>query len=127
MIFNKDKMKSLSESEKKAKMTPLKEAHRMACDMLKDKVKGLKKVTIASDSEEGIKKGIKKAEEVFGMRKSEDEEMGEHESEDEEMGEKDEAEASEYEDQQEESEPMDEAEINAQIEHLMKLKEKLSK
>jgi hypothetical protein len=117
MIFNKDKMKKMSESEKKAKMTALKEAHGMASDMLKDKVSGLKKVTVASDSKEGLKKGLEKAEEI----------IGENESEDEEMGEKDEAEASEYEDQQEESEPMDEDEINAQIEHLMKLKEKLSK
>ena len=137
MIFNKDKMKSLSESEKKAKMTALKEAHGMASDMLKHKVKGLKKVTIASDSEEGIKKGIEKAGEAFGMRKSEDQdmdesesedqEMGEQESEDQEMGERDEAEASEYEDQQEESQPMSVAKINAKIEELMKLKEKLSK
>ena len=116
-MFGKDKMKKMSESEKKAKMTALKEAHGMASDMLKDNLKGLKKVTVASDSKEGLKKGLKKAEDI----------LGEHQSEDEELGEKDEAEASEYEDQQEESEPMDEDEINAQIEHLMKLKEKLSK
>ena len=117
MIFNKDKMKKMSDSEKKAKLTALKEAHGMASDMLKGNLKGLKKVTVASDSKEGLKKGLEKAEDM----------LGEHESEDEEVSEKHEDEASEYEDQQEESEPMDEDEINAQIEHLMKLKEKLSK
>lgn len=117
MVFGKDKVKKMSDLEKKAKLTPLKEANRIATDMLANKIKGLKKVTVASDSEEGLKKGLKKAEDL----------LGEHESEDEEMGESHEAKSEGYEDQQEESEPMDEDEIDAEIERLMKLKEKLSK
>ena len=117
MIFGKDKVKKLSDAEKKAKLTALKEAHGMASDMLKDKVSGVKKVTVASDSKEGLKKGLEKAEEI----------IGENESEDEEMGESDESKSEGYEDQQEESEPTSVAEINAKIEELMKLKEKLSK
>ena len=77
MIFGKDKMKKMSDSEKKAKLTALEEARAMATDMLKDKVKGLKKVTVASDSKEGLKKGLEKAEDILGESESEDEEMEE--------------------------------------------------
>lgn len=77
-MFKKNKM---SDAEKKAKMTALSEAHGMATDMLKDKVKGLKKVTVASDSKEGLKKGLKKAEDILGEQDSEDEEMEEGEEE----------------------------------------------
>ena len=76
-MFGKDKMKKMSDAEKKAKMTALSEAHGLATDMLKDKVKGLKKVTVASDSKEGLKKGLEKAEDLLGKEESEDEEMEE--------------------------------------------------
>lgn len=109
------KKKQMSENEKKAKLAALKGAHGMASDMIKGNLKGLKKVTIASDSEEGLKKGLDKAEEFLGEQESEDEEMSESEQ--------DESEG--FEDQQDESEPMDEDELNAEIERLMKLREKL--
>lgn len=128
MIFGKDKVKKLSDLEKKAKLDVLKDAYGVASGMLKDKVSGVKKVTVASDSKEGLKKGLEKGLEIIGKNESEDEEIiGENESEDEEMGESDESKSEGYEDQQEESEPTSVAEINAKIEELMKLKEKLSK
>ncbi len=115
MMFGKDK--KMSPLEQKAKMKALKEANSMASEMLKGKLGGLKKVTVAADSKEGLKEGLEKAEDI----------LGEDEMEDSEMGEKEDAQAEGYEDEQEESEPMDEDEINAKIEELMKLKEKLQK
>jgi hypothetical protein len=75
-----------------------------------DGIKGLKKVTVASDSEEGLKKGLEKAEDV----------LGEKESEDEEMGEKDQAKMDGYEDQQEESEPLEKDDVSEKIKELEK-------
>jgi hypothetical protein len=114
MFSKKDGM---TPAEKKAKLAALGEANKMASGMMKDGLSGLKKVTVASDSKEGLKKGLDKAEDLLGEKDEEDSIMGE----------KDEAEMSEYEDMQDESEPMDEDEINAKIEELMKLKEKLQK
>jgi hypothetical protein len=73
-------------------------------------IKGLKKVTVASDSEEGLKKGLEKAEEA----------IGEQESEDEEMGEKDKPKMEGYEDQQEESEPLEKDDVADKIKELEK-------
>lgn len=115
-MFGKDK-KEMSPLEKKAKLKALKGAHGMASDMLKGQLAGLKKVTVASDSKEGLKKGLEKAEEIVGENEDEDSEMGEH----------DEAEAGEYEDAQEAAMPMDEDELDAKIQELLKLKEKLKK
>lgn len=116
MMFGKDKMK-MSDSEKKAKLMALKEAHGMASDMMKDGLSGAKKVSVMADSKEGLKKGLDLAEDI----------VGEDEEEDSEMGEKMEDAQEGYEDQQEESMPMDEDEIDAEIQHLLKLKEKLQK
>ena len=87
-------MKKMSDAEKKAKMTALKEAHGMASDMLKGNLEGVKKVTVASDSKGGLKEGLKKAEEMIGHSKDPHES---EESDAEEMGETPEEEASEYE------------------------------
>jgi hypothetical protein len=73
-------------------------------------IKGLKKVTVASDSEEGLKKGLEKAEEAIGEKESEDEEMGEKEK----------SKFDEYEDQQEESEPFEKDEVAQKIKELEK-------
>ena len=50
-----------------------------------DGIKDMKKVTVASDSEEGLKEGLEKAEDILGKSKMEDseEEDSEEESEDE--------------------------------------------
>lgn len=58
------KGKKLNPTEKEAKMGVLKDLSSQAGSMLKDKLKGLKKVTVASDSPEGLKAGLEKAEEL---------------------------------------------------------------
>lgn len=76
------KGKKLSPVEQKAKMGVVKELSSQAGEMLSDKLKGLKKVTVASDSKEGLKKGLDKAKEVIHGRDPEklveqaEEEMG---------------------------------------------------
>ncbi len=66
-----------------AKAAMAKELSDLLGSDLAEGVKGLKKVTVASDSEEGLEEGLEKAREVLG---SEDEEsMEDSESESEEM------------------------------------------
>lgn len=110
------KKKEMSESEKKAKLAALKEAHGMASDMMKKDLDGVKKVSVMAPSKEGLKKGLDMAEKIVGEQEDEDSELGEK-MEDAQEG---------YEDQQEESMPMDEDEIDAEIQRLMELKAKLS-
>jgi hypothetical protein len=70
------KKKKISDVEKEAKMGVLKEVSDMAGAAMGDKLKGLKKVTVASDSKEGLDKGLEKAKELLDkdLAKSEDEE-----------------------------------------------------
>lgn len=116
------KKKEMSPAEKKAKLSALKEAHGMASDMMKDGLSGAKKVSVMSDSKKGLEKGLDIAKKIVDK---EDSDLGEDEMEDSELGEKMEDAQEGYSDQQDESEPMDEDEIDAQIQELMKLKEKL--
>jgi len=112
---NKDRPK-MSENEKKAKLKALKEAHGMASDAMKEGLSGAKKsVTVSADSKKGLQKGLDLAEDLVGEKDEDDQELGEREEDSQD----------ELESAQDESEPMDEDEIDAQIEHLMKLKEKL--
>ena len=62
--------KFLSEDDKAAKMDILKELKDIASGAMGD---NLKKVTVASDSAEGLKAGLKKAEEVVEKKLEEDE------------------------------------------------------
>lgn len=59
------KGKKLSPLEKKAKMDVVKELGSQAREMMGDKIKSLKKVTVASPSEEGLKMGLEKAEDLI--------------------------------------------------------------
>ncbi len=113
--------KGMSSSEQKAKLAALKEAHGLASGMMKDGLSGAKKVSVMSDSKEGLEKGLDMAKKIVDKKP----ELGEDEMEDSEMSDSMEAAQEGYEDQQDESMPMDEDDIDAQIEHLMKLKEKL--
>lgn len=61
----KDKKKDMSKSEKSAKMDVLKGLSKEMGDLMGEKLKGLKKVTVASDSQEGLKHGLEKAEEIL--------------------------------------------------------------
>lgn len=66
------KGKKLNPLEQKAKMGVIKELSDQAGAMMGDKIKGLKKVTVASDSPEGLKAGLEKAEEIVDPKESED-------------------------------------------------------
>jgi len=74
-------MKKISGNAQKAKLTALKEAHKMAKDMMGEDLKGLKKVTVAAPDKKGLEMGLKKAEELVDASQHEnDEESDEHES-----------------------------------------------
>jgi hypothetical protein len=79
-LMEKKKMKGgkLSDNEKSAKMSVVKDMQDMAKKAMSDSLPGMKKVTVASDSTEGLKEGLEKAEEV--MEKMPEEESSEEES-----------------------------------------------
>ncbi len=73
--------KTLSPVHKEARSTVLEDLMDHLSDMGMDKVKGLKKVTIASDSKEGLAKGLDKATEMVEkspMEAMEDEDVSDH-------------------------------------------------
>lgn len=116
-MFGKSKMSDL---EKKAKLTALKDAHKMANDAMSGHLSGLKKVTVAADSKKGLEHGLQKAEELIGKEPESDDpyqtssmrEMS-PESETDEL------------DPMEAEESMDEEDLDARIAHLLELKKKL--
>lgn len=139
-------MKKLSPVEQKASSKVLDELRKHAQEMMSGKMKGLKKVVVASDSKEGLKKGLSKAEEILGTKKSGsdltksplNEEFGKSEVEenlDEEhpeeidslSSEHEAAESEEYE--AGEQEGMEECktpeEVDAKIQHLLKMKKEM--
>lgn len=129
MAKKKQEGKKLSPMEKKGKEDTLQSLIDDMMDMDSDKVKGLKKVTVASDSPKGLEKGLDKAKELIGEAPTgglEDEEMpeaSEEESMEEEMPEEESSEMASEEGEESEEEESPE-EIEAEIE---KLKEKLAK
>jgi hypothetical protein len=76
----------MSDMEKSAKMSVLKDLKQQANEALGGKLKGMKKVSVLAKDEEGLEKGLDKAKEIVGgmeemSEESEDqEEMGEEES-----------------------------------------------
>jgi len=128
-LMAKKKMegKKLSPMEKKGKEETLQSLIDEMMGMDSDKVKGLKKVTVASDSPEGLEKGLDKAKELVGDAPLSEEMMSDEEmpeASEEEMPEGEE-ESSEMESEEGEDESLDtEEEIKAEIE---RLKEKLAK
>lgn len=73
--------KTLSPVHKEARSTVLEDLMDHLSDMGMDKVKGLKKVTVASDSKEGLAKGLDKATEMVEkspMEAMEDEDVSDH-------------------------------------------------
>jgi|GEM_PF-5187692 hypothetical protein len=116
-------MKKISGNAQKAKLTALREANKMARDMMKEDLSGLKKVTIASDSKEGLKAGLEKAEEMMEGGEEEEKDCSECPGCPECEGKEESEDSEEMEDESE----MDESDIDAQIAELMKMKEKLKK
>ena len=57
-LMEKKKGKKLSENEVKAKSSVLKELSDTASDMMKERLGGLKKVTVAAPSKSGLKEGL---------------------------------------------------------------------
>jgi hypothetical protein len=78
----KDNMKK--EAMKKSLMQLIDLMDEMESEDYSEKLGGLKKVTVAAPSEEGLKKGLSKAEQLLKMRSGMDMEDSEEESEDEE-------------------------------------------
>lgn len=65
MMLNKKKQgKELSDPEKKAKLEALMGMKNLALSHMNNKLNNLKKVTVASDSPEGLKAGLHKAEDL---------------------------------------------------------------
>ncbi len=82
-LMAKKKGKPMDDLERQAKMNVVKELGCSAADAMKGRLAGLKKVTVASDSKEGLAKGLEKAEEMISPEgKEESEEMGEDMAED---------------------------------------------
>ena len=117
------KAKQVSGDEQKAKLDVLKDLKKQAMEMMGEKVSGLKKVTIASDSKEGLKKGLEKAEEVVDKSPEEQEACPECEGHGCEACESEEHEASESPEQ--ESSEESEEELDKKIKELMAKKEAL--
>lgn len=63
--MKKDNGDGMDDVEKEAKMGVLESLKRAAMDEMGDKLKGLKKVTVASNDEEGLKEGLSHAKDVI--------------------------------------------------------------
>jgi len=99
-----------------AKAAMAKELSDLLGSDLAEGVKGIKKVTVASDSEEGLEKGLEKAQEVLDAKDEMGDESEEMEDESEEM-------EDESEDESEMSDVQDEiAKLEEQIKQLKKKK-----
>lgn len=110
------KKKGMSELEKKAKLAALKGAHKMASDEMKGGLAGLKKISVSSDSKKGLEEGLEKAEELVSGKNHIVEDAEE------------EAGAEGIEDPTHDSEDLEqcsEEELDAKIEELMAMKEKM--
>lgn len=66
MMEKKKNMKELSPMERDAKLSVVKDLRDMAANGMADKLKNLKKVTVASNDEEGLAEGLDKAKELIG-------------------------------------------------------------
>ena len=66
MDFGKFKKSKMGSNEKEAKLSALMGLKEEMQKLMGDDVKGLKKVTVASDSPDGLEKGLEKAKEMLG-------------------------------------------------------------
>lgn len=112
-MLGKKKERKMDDLEKEAKMGVVKEMRDMASSAMGEKLKGLKKVTVASDSEKGLGFGLEKAKEMLQNKSEEGEEYAEE----------DELE-NESENDSHEMAECSEEELDAKIKELMALKEK---
>jgi len=108
----------MSPMVKQAKMGILENLRDMADSQMGEKLMNMKKVSVASDSKEGLASGLEKAKEMIESQA--DEESSEDESDMEAMD------ARNHMEEDAEQAAMSEEEINAKLEELMKLKEQLA-
>ncbi len=79
-LKEKKGMHKMHPLEQKAKLGVMHELQKMASDAMGGKLKGLKKVTVAADSEEGLEHGLDKAHDVLkGMPSDLDDSNPDHE------------------------------------------------
>ena len=76
----KGKKPKMSDNEKSAKMNVLEDLRKHAMSMMGDKVKAPKKVVVASDSKEGLEKGLEKAKQFIDADKGEGSLMNDEDS-----------------------------------------------
>lgn len=81
-LMKKAQPGAMDESETKAKMDVLAEIRKLAMEAMGHDVKGVKKVTVASDDEEGLAEGLDKAKEMVTEEGSADEASAEGDDED---------------------------------------------
>lgn len=130
-MFNKDKKKKMSDNEMSAKQSVLEHLRNEAEGMMGEKMKGMKKVTVASNSSEGLKKGLDKAEEIISgkeqagmVQDAEDGELHGHDAL--QGGDEDGAEEAHEEAAADpRADEMDEDELDAKLAELMAKKERL--
>lgn len=135
----KDKKSSMGDTERDAKMSVLEHVKDLAQNMMKDKLGGLKKVTVASDSPEGIQEGLMKAKAMLGSHgedSSDDSDEGEDHamphpdthseaSSSSEPSESPADEAAEMESDEHDSDDLSEDEVDQKLQELMALKERM--
>jgi hypothetical protein len=113
--------KKLSPLEQRSSKKVLDDLKKQTGEMLKGKMDGLKKVTVASDSPEGLAHGLELAKKIAGKHELPEDELDE--SPEEELEESPEEEHSEeLHGEEDEDEHLSPEEIDAKIEHLLALK-----
>jgi hypothetical protein len=112
LMKKKKEGRMMSDNECEAKKKVVKSLKDFASEEMSKGLGGLKKVTVASDSPEGLKKGLEKAEDIMEDMPEGDEESPEMEMADEESSE-------------DSMEDMSPEEIDAKIQELLDLKRKL--
>lgn len=131
LMKKQEEGKMLSPIEKDAKMSVLKSLHKDMSDSMAGKLGGLKKVTVAADSQDDLAHGLDKAKELLGKtpmhEEMSDEDMGDEEgSPEEELHESPEEMLAEKHDPSMEDEEghdhMSEEELDAKLKELMALK-----
>lgn len=131
--LKKKKSKEMSPTEKDAKMSVVESLRDMASKAMGDKLQGLKKVTVASDSKEGLKKGLEKAEDLLNnlpeaaamKEKGQENPMSEVEESSDPFS--DLEEESSEESESSENEEMSESELDEKIKELLAQKEAMKK
>lgn len=119
--------KELSENEQKAKMSVVKHLKDIAGSEMSERLKGLKNVSVASNSKEGLESGLTKAKEIVSKMGDDQEEKDHDHLVDAAENPLDEAMESPEQEAMEHLSPehMDEAALDAKLEELMKMKESL--